>query len=188
MKKNASGVRYVFRHAQLMPYSERLNSCILSYNRNAPVAICACRPVPWIASLWNLYDGAFFLRDHLMLRPWPFNGGVHLEGHKQESNFAPLIIPPLPKTLIYPLPQLNSGNGNILVASGDRVLKGQAIVVSDNPMLPPVHAASSGWVRCIEQRPAHKPDPDKPHQHQRERRSLQPCLALLHGRAAASPF
>ena len=88
-----------------------------------------------------------------MLRPWPFNGGVHLEGHKQESNFAPLIIPPLPKTLIYPLPQLNSGNGNILVASGDRVLKGQAIVVSDNPMLPPVHAASSGWVRCIEQRP-----------------------------------
>ena len=92
-----------------------------------------------------------------MLRPWPFNGGVHLEGHKQESNFAPLIIPPLPKTLIYPLPQLNSGNGNILVASGDRVLKGQAIVVSDNPMLPPVHAASSVWVRCIEQRPLPHP-------------------------------
>ena len=52
-----------------------------------------------------------------MLRPWPFNGGVHLEGHKQESNFAPLIIPPLPKTLIYPLPRRNSRNGKALVAS-----------------------------------------------------------------------
>ena len=84
---------------------------------------------------------------------WSFSGGVHLVSHKQESSLALLTIPPLPKTLIYPLSEHNGRNGKTLVVAGDRVLKGQAIVISDNPMLPPVHAASSGWVRCIEQRP-----------------------------------
>ena len=86
-----------------------------------------------------------------MFKLWPFNGGVHLPPHRQESGTAPLNIATLPKRLIYPLVIRNGHNAKSLVAPGERVLKGQVIIPADGTMNPPVHAASSGWVRGVEQ-------------------------------------
>jgi electron transport complex protein RnfC len=91
-----------------------------------------------------------------MFKLWPFTGGVHLPGHKQESSFAPLQVAPLPKALIYPLFMRNGQNAKLMVAVGERVLKGQ-VIAADGMMNPPVHAATSGWVRGIEQRPLPHP-------------------------------
>ncbi len=87
-----------------------------------------------------------------MFKLWPFNGGVHLPTHRQESSTAPLSIAPLPQKLIYPLARRNGRNAKSLVVPGERVLKGQVIIPADGTMNPPVHAASSGWVSGIEQR------------------------------------
>jgi electron transport complex protein RnfC len=92
-----------------------------------------------------------------MFKLWPFIGGVRLDGHKRESSFAPLQLAPLPKVLIYPLLMRNGQNAKLMVAVGERVLKGQVIAAADGTMNPPFHAATSGWVRCIEQRPLPHP-------------------------------
>ena len=87
-----------------------------------------------------------------MIKLWPFPGGVQLEAHKLESSLAPLSIAPLPTELVYPLVLRNGEPAQALVEAGERVLKHQVIVASADPRFPPLHAASSGWVRGIEQR------------------------------------
>jgi electron transport complex protein RnfC len=90
-------------------------------------------------------------------RLWSFNGGVHLNTHKDESGQAPLRPARLPKELVYPLSLRGGMNAEPMVAVGERVLKGQAIARGDGPMNPPLHAATSGVVRSIEMRPLPHP-------------------------------
>ena len=92
-----------------------------------------------------------------MLKLWPFTGGLHLPDHKHESSLLPLQVMPLPKQLIYPLVQRNGHPINALVSSGDRVLKGQVMTESADFNNPPIHAASSGWVKGVEKRPVPHP-------------------------------
>ncbi len=92
-----------------------------------------------------------------MFKLWTINGGVHLQTHKEESSLAKIKTADLPRELIYPLLLRNGQNANPLVAPGDRVLKGQVIAAGEGPMNPPLHASSSGRVRCIEPRPLPHP-------------------------------
>jgi len=92
-----------------------------------------------------------------MLKLWAFNGGVHLDTHKEASSRAPLTHARLPQTLIYPLQQRGGREARPVVKVGQRVLKGQIIARDDHPMNPPIHAASSGVVQAIAERPLPHP-------------------------------
>lgn len=92
-----------------------------------------------------------------LFKLWNFHGGVHLDGQKQESGRAPLAVARLPERLIFPLQQRNGEDSKPVVAPGDQVLKGQVIARDDNPVIPPIHASSSGVVRAIEQLPLPHP-------------------------------
>lgn len=87
-----------------------------------------------------------------MIRLWPFKGGIHLEPRKEASTALPLEAAQLPRELIFPLARRDGRNARPLVEAGDRVLKGQVIAAGDGEMNPPIHASSSGVVRCIEAR------------------------------------
>lgn len=87
-----------------------------------------------------------------MVNGWPFRGGVHLPGYKQLSMQSPIGTAALPAELIYPL-QLRPGvNARAVVQAGERVLRGQVIADSDHVLGTPLHAASSGVIRGIENR------------------------------------
>jgi len=92
-----------------------------------------------------------------LFKLWNFHGGLHLDGHKQESCKAPLAVARLPERLLFPLQQRNGEDSKPVVAPGDRVLKGQVIARDDHPFNPPIHASSSGIVRKIEDLPLPHP-------------------------------
>jgi electron transport complex protein RnfC len=92
-----------------------------------------------------------------LFKLWNFHGGLHLDGHKQESSEAPLAVARLPERLIFPLQQRNGEDSKPVVAPGDRVLKGQVIARDESPFNPPIHASSSGIVRAIEDLPLPHP-------------------------------
>jgi len=83
---------------------------------------------------------------------WNFDGGIHLPAHKAESTLAPMQVAELPKELIYPLMMRNGEKAKPLVSTGEQVRRGQIVVGADGWMNPPLHAATSGKVRGIEQR------------------------------------
>ena len=80
---------------------------------------------------------------------WTFHGGVHPPEQKQLSSSKPIKQLPLPKELILPLQQHIGREGNLLVQVGDKVLKGQALTSSTNPMAVPIHASTSGIITAI---------------------------------------
>jgi electron transport complex protein RnfC len=92
-----------------------------------------------------------------MFKLFAFDGGVHLDTHKDISSRDGLQIGRLPAQLIYPLLLRNGLNAKPLVAVGDRVLKGQVIARDDHPMNPPIHASTSGVIAAIEERPLPHP-------------------------------
>lgn len=92
-----------------------------------------------------------------MFKLWSFSGGVYLNTHKDESSHTPLVAAHLPQTLVYPLPQRGGHVLRPVVEAGQRVLKGQVIAHGDHPMNPPIHAATSGIMRVIEERPLPHP-------------------------------
>lgn len=79
-----------------------------------------------------------------------FVGGIRLPRYKLASAPDSLEEAKLPKQLIYPLTLRDGQNLEPLVRQGQRVLKGQALVSVEDLIHPPVHAASSGWVKAIE--------------------------------------
>lgn len=87
-----------------------------------------------------------------MLKTWRFHGGLRLPAHKYLSAHRPIVDAELPKELIYPLQQRPGVHLNATVEPGDRVLRGQVIASSDHVLATPIHAASSGIVRAIENR------------------------------------
>jgi len=79
---------------------------------------------------------------------WDFKGGIHPPEMKSQSSGTPLTEVPLPQQFILPLKQHIGHEGEILVAVGEHVLRGQPLTFGKGKMLP-IHAPSSGTVTAI---------------------------------------
>ena len=79
---------------------------------------------------------------------WDFQGGIHPPEMKTQSNGTPLSQLPLADRFIIPLKQHIGHEGEICVAPGDKVLRGQPLTFGNGRMLP-VHAPTSGVVDAI---------------------------------------
>ena len=83
---------------------------------------------------------------------YSFNGGVHPDGHKAESNSTPIRPMPLLPRYIVPLRQHIGTPARPLVAVGDSVLRGQMIGAAEGYVSTAVHAPTSGRVVAVESR------------------------------------
>ncbi|WP_318480558.1 electron transport complex subunit RsxC [Photobacterium leiognathi] len=83
---------------------------------------------------------------------WDFHGGIHPAENKDLSNKSPIVNAGIPQELILPLKQHIGSKGDIIVAVGDKVQKGQPLTQGDIAMCVPVHAPTSGTITAIEQR------------------------------------
>lgn len=83
---------------------------------------------------------------------WDFPGGVHPAENKKQSNKAELVHAAIPSEIVLPLKQHIGKAGNLLIAVGDTVSKGQQLTASDSGFTVPVHAPTSGQVTAIEPR------------------------------------
>ncbi|QCA04513.1 electron transport complex subunit RsxC [Pantoea vagans] len=81
---------------------------------------------------------------------WDFQGGIHPPEMKTQSNGTPLSELPLPHRFIIPLKQHIGHEGEICVAPGEKVLRGQPLTFGTGRMLP-VHAPTSGVIEDIGQ-------------------------------------
>jgi len=88
---------------------------------------------------------------------WRYLGGVHPQENKAQSTSLAITTASIPKHLIIPVKQHIGQGGQIIVASGDRVLKGQPLTASDSFMTVPVHAPTSGIIEHIAQYPSTHP-------------------------------
>ncbi|MBN6043266.1 electron transport complex subunit RsxC [Citrobacter sp. ku-bf4] len=79
---------------------------------------------------------------------WDFNGGIHPPEMKTQSNGTPLRQVPLAQRFVMPLKQHIGAEGELCVAVGQHVLRGQALTRGWGRMLP-VHAPTSGTVVAI---------------------------------------
>lgn len=88
-----------------------------------------------------------------------FPGGVYPRQFKELSNQTPIERTALPQKLFIPVKQHIGVEGQLTVAVGDKVHKGQALTQSMNPFAVPVHASTSGEITNItEHVSAHPPD------------------------------
>ena len=78
------------------------------------------------------------------------NGGVHPPEHKQESTSKPIGYLPLSKRLVLPLRQHVGNLPKVLVAVGDKVLKGQLLAEAEGNISAAIHAPTSGTIAAIE--------------------------------------
>ncbi|WP_318506343.1 electron transport complex subunit RsxC [Photobacterium leiognathi] len=83
---------------------------------------------------------------------WDFHGGIHPAENKDLSNKSPIVNAGIPQELVLPLKQHIGSKGDIIVAVGDKVQKGQPLTQGDITMCVPVHAPTSGTITAIEQR------------------------------------
>ncbi|AMG58551.1 electron transport complex subunit RsxC [Pantoea vagans] len=81
---------------------------------------------------------------------WDFQGGIHPPEMKTQSNGTPLSELPLPHRFIIPLKQHIGHEGEICVAPGEKVLRGQPLTFGNGRMLP-IHAPTSGVIEDIGQ-------------------------------------
>jgi electron transport complex protein RnfC len=79
-----------------------------------------------------------------------FNGGVHPDGHKSESNSTPIRVMPLLSRYVVPLRQHIGTPARPVVAVGDAVLRGQMIGAAEGYVSTAVHAPTSGRVVAVE--------------------------------------
>lgn len=80
---------------------------------------------------------------------YPFHGGLHLPGNKDQSTqqaIGPVFIP---SQLILPLQQHIGEAAEAVVAKGDVVLKGQVIAKASGYVSVPLHAPTSGTITDI---------------------------------------
>ena len=83
---------------------------------------------------------------------WSFPGGVHPAENKKQSNTTAIVHARLPEEIVLPVKQHIGKPGNILIAKGDTVLKGQQLTALDTGFTLPVHAPTSGVITTIEPR------------------------------------
>ncbi len=81
---------------------------------------------------------------------YTFNGGVHADGHKTESNGTPIRAMPLLPRYVVPLRQHIGTPAHAVVAVGDTVLRGQTLGAAEGYVSTGVHAPTSGRVVAIE--------------------------------------
>jgi len=77
---------------------------------------------------------------------WHFHGGIKLPGHKDMSTQKPISRMPSSKRYVVPLNQHMGAAGEILVRSGDSVLKGQKLSAPQGLISATVHSPVSGKV------------------------------------------
>nr|WP_132023163.1 electron transport complex subunit RsxC [Bisgaardia hudsonensis] len=80
---------------------------------------------------------------------WDFKGGIHPPEMKSQSNQQPIKYAKLVNTYYIPVKQHVGISGNLLVKTGDKVLKGQQLTLGDGLRALPVHAPTSGVVTNI---------------------------------------
>jgi len=78
-----------------------------------------------------------------------FNGGVHPDGHKQESTTHPIAKLAIPEKLVLPLRQHVGYIPKIKVQVGDHVLKGQMLAEAEGTVSAAIHAPTSGTITAI---------------------------------------
>ncbi|KPL94194.1 electron transport complex subunit RsxC [Vibrio splendidus] len=83
---------------------------------------------------------------------WNFPGGVHPAENKKQSNTTDIVHARLPEQIVLPVKQHIGKPGNLLVAVGDAVLKGQQLTALETGFTLPVHAPTSGVITAIEPR------------------------------------
>jgi Na+-translocating ferredoxin:NAD+ oxidoreductase subunit C len=84
---------------------------------------------------------------------WHFHGGLHLPGHKHLSSDQPIAACAPVERYVIPLQQHIGVIGDLLVAKGERVLKGQMLTRPKNLISAAVHAPVSGVIEDIALRP-----------------------------------
>ncbi|MCK6262160.1 electron transport complex subunit RsxC [Vibrio sp. ZSDE26] len=88
---------------------------------------------------------------------WDFHGGIHPQENKTQSNQLPPVWAALPNELVVPIKQHIGKAGDLIVNSGDKVLKGQPLTQYNTSMMLPVHAPTSGVITAIEPRATNHP-------------------------------
>ena len=78
-----------------------------------------------------------------------FNGGVHPPENKTESTQQPIAVLKLPKKLVLPLRQHVGNLPKVVVAVGERVLKGQLLAEAEGSVSAAIHAPTSGTIAEI---------------------------------------
>jgi electron transport complex protein RnfC len=81
---------------------------------------------------------------------FPFQGGVHPEGHKDATRQKPIEPLPPPARVVLPVSMHIGAPCEPVVKVGQRVLLGEKIAVSASPVSAPVHASVSGTVAAVE--------------------------------------
>lgn len=80
---------------------------------------------------------------------YKFHGGVHPDGHKQESTTHPIAKLAIPEKLVLPLRQHVGYIPKIKVNVGDYVLKGQMLAEAEGTVSAAIHAPTSGTISAI---------------------------------------
>jgi len=88
---------------------------------------------------------------------WTFHGGLHLPDQKAQSTSRPIGRAAIPPRLVLPLQQHIGSPPEILVAPGERVLKGQLIARPEGYVSAALHAPSSGRVIEVADHPIPHP-------------------------------
>ncbi|OLQ89930.1 electron transport complex subunit RsxC [Vibrio ponticus] len=83
---------------------------------------------------------------------WDFPGGVHPPENKLQSLKTPVAKASIANELVLPVKQHIGQAGNLIVAEGERVLKGQPLTKYDTSFMLPIHAPTSGIIKAIEPR------------------------------------
>ncbi|MFV1983806.1 MAG: electron transport complex subunit RsxC [Thiohalomonadales bacterium] len=95
------------------------------------------------------------------MMPWKklghFNGGLHLEQHKEQSLTSPVAMAKLPKKLYIPMQQHIGSAAEPIVSVGEKVRKAQIIAKATDYISAAIHAPSSGTVIAIEDHPVAHP-------------------------------
>ncbi|RUO19306.1 electron transport complex subunit RsxC [Aliidiomarina iranensis] len=88
---------------------------------------------------------------------WRFPGGIHPPERKAPANLNNIQRFPLPPMLFIPLHQHIGEDGELCVAVGDYVLKGQPLTIPGVNNGLPVHATTSGTITAIHEHPLNHP-------------------------------
>ena len=80
---------------------------------------------------------------------YKFHGGVHPNGHKQQSTTLPIAKLAIPEKLVLPLRQHVGYIPKVKVQVGDHVLKGQMLAEAEGTVSAAIHAPTSGTVSAI---------------------------------------
>ncbi|UCB54192.1 MAG: electron transport complex subunit RsxC [Thiotrichales bacterium] len=88
---------------------------------------------------------------------WKFHGGIKLPGHKDLSTRQPIERMPANQRYVVPINQHIGAEPEVLVAAGDRVLKGQMLASPHGMISAAIHSPVSGKV--IEVAPHRFPHP-----------------------------